>query len=305
MKGLRLAIAGGLIAACLWLFDPRAVAGHLAALELSWILAAMSALLAQTVLMALRWRLVARCLGAEMGVAWAIREYLLGQLANATLPGGVLGDAARAARARDGAAGLRGAATAVLIERAVGQVGLAAVAAGALVTTLLLPGGFAPPGPLAAAMAAILAVLAILLVTVARRRRFERLLRRSFPSPRMAWTQSALSLVAALLNIAAFVAAARATGTALDPGAALVVTPVILAAMLVPLTVGGWGWREGAAAALFPLAGAAPAAGVAAGIAFGTAVLLSVLPFALLAICCRPPGQVRPILGEIASKGAE
>jgi hypothetical protein len=50
----------------------------------------------------------------------------------------------------------------------------------------------------------------------------------------------------------------------------------------VPLTIGGWGLREGAAVALFPLAGATAAEGFAASASFGVVFLLtSVLGMAL------------------------
>jgi hypothetical protein len=48
--------------------------------------------------------------------------------------------------------------------------------------------------------------------------------------------------------------------------------------MLMPLSVGGWGWREAAAAALFPLAEASAGAGVAAGLAYGAVLLVASLP---------------------------
>lgn len=294
-----------LLAACLWLLDARAVAARLAGAEPLWLAAGVAALWAQTALMALRWRLVARCLGTEMTAAWAIREYLASQLANAALPGGVLGDAARAVRARTEAGGIRGAAQAVMVERAAGQAGLAAVAGIGLAASILVPGGYAPPPGLAVWMAAGLAALTILLAWLARRGAVARLLRRCLPSRGVAAAQAALSLGAALLNVAAFAACARATGTVLGPGAALVLVPLVLAAMLIPFTVGGWGWREGAAAALFPLAGAAPAAGVAAGVAFGAAILASALPGAAFALRGAAPGRARPIAPRSAAKGAE
>jgi hypothetical protein len=53
---------------------------------------------------------------------------------------------------------------------------------------------------------------------------------------------------------------------------------MILLAMLIPLTIGGWGLREGAAAWLFPLAGATAAEGLAASVAFGLVFLCVALP---------------------------
>jgi uncharacterized membrane protein YbhN (UPF0104 family) len=89
--------------------------------------------------------------------------------------------------------------------------------------------------------------------------------------------QVGLSLVTVGLNLAAFWACAVAMGVWLPLGAALVVLPLVLFAMLVPLTVGGWGLREGAAVAFFPLAGASGAEGFAASAAFGAVFTLTAL----------------------------
>ena len=109
-------------------------------------------------------------------------------------------------------------------------------------------------------------------------RRFLAAIRESWFDCRAACKQVALSLLVVALNVAAFVLAARATGAALDPADALLAVPLVLAAMLVPLSVAGWGYREGAAAAVFPLIGASAAAGVSASVMFGAVVLVASLP---------------------------
>jgi uncharacterized membrane protein YbhN (UPF0104 family) len=96
--------------------------------------------------------------------------------------------------------------------------------------------------------------------------------RRAFP------LQVALSFATAGLNVAAFAFAARATGTELSLAETMALGPAILAFMLVPLTVSGWGLREGAAAALFPLAGATAEAGLAASVTFGLTFIVAALP---------------------------
>ena len=292
-----------LIGLCFWVLGTAEIGARLVAAKPIWIGASVAALFLQTILMALRWRLVACCLGAEMSFGWALREYLAGQLLNATLPGGVIGDAARAVRARIGRSGLRRATQAVVIERMAGQVGLALVAGVGLAATLAIPGGFVPPPFLTLIMVIILAMLTGSLLAATQLERSAALIRRCLPTLRVTAIQTTISVAAALLNVAAFAACARATGTVLGIGAALVLIPVILTAMLIPLSVGGWGWREGAAAALFPIGGADPAAGVAAGIAFGTAILLSTLPAGAFALSGRPKQGVRPIEGDAAPKG--
>jgi hypothetical protein len=48
--------------------------------------------------------------------------------------------------------------------------------------------------------------------------------------------------------------------------------------MLVPISISGWGLREGAASALFPIAGATATEGFATSVAFGLAFIVAVLP---------------------------
>lgn len=90
--------------------------------------------------------------------------------------------------------------------------------------------------------------------------------------------QIVLSAGTTLCNLAAFAFCARAVGVVLPPVVILALVPLILFTMLIPLTISGWGVREGAAAALFPLAGATASEGFAASVAFGLVLLVAVLP---------------------------
>ena len=67
-------------------------------------------------------------------------------------------------------------------------------------------------------------------------------------------------------------------GLSLPIGAILCLVPLILLTTLVPITINGWGLREGAAAALLPLVGATASASLAASVAFGLVGLIAVLP---------------------------
>lgn len=86
------------------------------------------------------------------------------------------------------------------------------------------------------------------------------------------------ALLATGLLIFSLYACARATGTVIPPEGWATVLPLILCAMLIPLSVAGWGWREAAAAALMPMIGAAPAAGIALGLCYGALMFLASLP---------------------------
>ncbi|WP_088652622.1 lysylphosphatidylglycerol synthase transmembrane domain-containing protein [Marinibacterium profundimaris] len=260
--------------------DGAEVARKLSGAAPGWLLAALVALILQTALSALRWQIVARAFGIGMRLRQAMAEYFLAQAVNQSLPGGVLGDVGRAVRAR-GAAGLARAGQSVLVERLWGQAALFALLVAGVAGVTLAPGGLRLPDPLVlgVALAALIAGAAGLILMRARalpdramRMRDALLLPGSWPWPAL------LSLGTATMNLLAFAFCARATGTDLGPAAVLALVPVILFTMVLPVSVSGWGLREGAAAALFPLAGASAEAGLAASVAFGLVFLVSALP---------------------------
>lgn len=279
-----------LLAVLALVVDAQAALARLKTLELAWIAVALACFSLQTVLMAWRWQITAHRLGATFGLGLAVREYYLSQLVNLCLPGGVLGDAGRAVRSvtpggwREGEGGLVRAAHAVMIERLLGQVAMLLIAVLGVVL-VCIRGDVVWSDRISQIFG--LAVLgiglgAVMLFGLSRRigtlARFWRSFAQAVLSRQVMMRQSALSLAIALLMILAFVACARATGTELPAIPAMALVPVILTTMLLPVSIGGWGLREGAAAALFPLMGAGAEAGVAAGIAYGLALLLACLP---------------------------
>lgn len=276
----------------------------LARADPGWLGAAMLALTAQTVLSALRWRLTARQLGQAIPLGRAVGEYYLAQVVNQSLPGGVLGDAGRAVRARH-QAGLRRAGAAVAIERMAGQVALFAVLAAGSVAVTLWPGGLVlpewVPGLVAVLMAAGLGAAAGIAGAGRLRGRVGRVARDlrgalavTLLAPGALPRQIGLNLAITGANLSAFAFCARATGTQLSVSEAAVLVPLILLTMILPLTVSGWGLREGAAAGLFPLVGASAQAGLAASLAFGLVFLASTLPGLLVLVAQRRHAAPRP-----------
>jgi uncharacterized membrane protein YbhN (UPF0104 family) len=82
-----------------------------------------------------------------------------------------------------------------------------------------------------------------------------------------------------------FVLLALGMGLATD-GTSLLLTAalclLLLLAMVVPITVSGWGVREGAAALLWPAAGLPAEQGVAISIGYGALIFLASWPGALV-----------------------
>lgn len=277
--GMKLAFSAGLIGTLLILADPQSVWARVTHASWKWVCLAGSCLLAVTGLMAWRWRYVAQQLGLELSYWRATREYFISNLVNQTVPGGVVGDAARAIRVRD-AATLKTAAWSVLIERLLGQIALVTVMTTGFAVSLVMPGGIVWP-----LWAWILIAAPIGTAVLARRieRRPIKQIRLFLRDP----IQITLSLTIFALLVTAFWASSRAVGANLPLEALFTLIPLILSAMLVPLSIGGWGWREGTAAALFPLAGFEMSAGIAAGVVYGALLLLTALPAVVLLLLPR------------------
>lgn len=290
-RWLRLAVSVAVLGVLFALIDTQAIYQRLRGAHLVWLGWALGAMTVLTFLMAWRWQMTARALGIDLGYLCAVREYYIAQLLNLVLPGGMVGDATRAARLR-APVGLRQSIQSVVIERLIGQSTLFSLMFFGFLIAMFWPGG--PNWPLWTWWFLVLGiVLAGAGWWYARQSgglaRFLALTLSLMMRP----LQIGLSLTIAGLIIFSFYACARATGTVLPTGTLLTVIPLILTAMLIPFSVGGWGWREGAAAAFFPFVGALPSAGVAASIAYGAMMLIAALP-AVVLIVAGAGGPVTP-----------
>jgi len=253
-----------------------------------WLLGTLVLLSLHTLLAAERWRVTAGALGLSVGRWRVVREYYLSQLINQTVPGGVVGDAGRAVRTRDHA-GLTVAAQAVVVERFAGQVAMLGVMVAAFAVTTIASGGTRWPswvlGLAAVITVGALVGVGLLLASTRlpgrsglRLRELARTATIALVGRRVILRQLALSAGTTACILAAFAFSARAVGVDLPVSAVLTLVPLVLLTMLIPITISGWGLREGAAAALLPVAGAAASASLAASVAFGLVALVAVLP---------------------------
>jgi Predicted integral membrane protein len=289
IRSLQILFAVGILVLLWRLVESEQALKLLLSAEPIWLIASFLAISLQTILSAMRWRLTAGQLGLALGLGTALREYYLGQMVNQALPGGVLGDAGRAVRSRS-AAGLLTSGQAVVLERIAGQVALFALMLVALALTMLIPLQVQWPvwllvtiGLVASAFAAFaLGLLFIARNTSGKTGRFLKGIgtaaQLAFLSRKVFWKQSFLSLGTAVCNVAGFTFAAWAIGFQLSFLIALAIVPLILMAMLLPLTISGWGLREGVAVLLFPIIGATATQGLVASVAFGLICLLAALP---------------------------
>ncbi len=248
------------------------------------VLAASTITALTTACSAWRWRVVAQALGVSIGLPTAVGAYYRSLFLNSVLAGGVLGDVHRAVRhgrrAGDVVRGLR----AVAWERLCGQVIQAMVAA---ILLLTLPSPVRPALPYILAGIAGVAGCAALVVRGATRRHRSRLTRsasaisddlRRLRAP-SAWPQLVLASVLVVAgHTATFVIAARVAGCTAPLGELVALLMVVQTAVVIPLSIGGWGLREGAAAWAFAAAGLGAAAGVTVTSLYAVLMLTAVAP---------------------------
>jgi uncharacterized membrane protein YbhN (UPF0104 family) len=270
----------GLVAALLLLVDLGAVFSALAKVSPGHVVAGLLLVQVQIVVSAARWHFTARRLSFSIPWRKAVREYYVATAVNQLAPGGVAGDVLRAFRLRHGdVGGLKRAAKTVIFERLSGQVSFFIFFAAGLFFWPFLPVEASTPGGVRLPVAAGLAVLVVTLVLVVPHVRGLGLELHAVFVRHHAWAvQAGLSLTVMLAYVGLFMLASHAVGAPLPFAGALTIVPASLLVMLIPTGLGGWGTREAAAAALWPMAGFTAADGVAASLVYGALALIGAMP---------------------------
>ncbi len=288
---VRVAVSAVLLAALGWWLDLGSVAARVTRMDAAWVAAAFGLSVAQVALLAWRWRFTAAQLGVTLRFGTAWREYYLSIFLNQVLPGGVLGDASRAwrqARVLTPAADKGGpAARAVIFERLSAQAVMTTVA---VVSVLTLPALVGRSGAaLVGALVVAAGIMAGALVWVRRQSSAGSLtglvvreLVTAHFTPTAFLVQLATGVAAVGSYLLTFLCAARAVGVETDVWLLLPLIAPVLMTMLLPVTVAGWGLREGAAALLWSAVGLTATDGVVVSVAYGVLVLLGSLPGGLV-----------------------
>ena len=272
-------------------------------------LAAAAAFFAlQFVLAALRLRAFLRALGVRYRVRAALDVIMIGAFFSQTLISFVGGDAMRIWRIVRSRVSVAVAAKSVLFDRIAGFAGLfvlllaatpflarlvqsAEMFAGQLLIVLLALGGIGA------------AFLVRRLPDVAPRWRPFRLAREVvdtgleiWRSKRGAWLVLGLSVGIQLLNVVILYVLGHGLGMDLRFLDGLLLFPTVLFLSMLPISVAGWGVREGAMIAALALVGIPPHQGLALSVCFGLGLIVVSLPGGLVWLAARH----RPI-GNAAS----
>lgn len=278
----------GILFVLLWRLDGHDFINQFRTVSWPVFMAAIFFALLAIVGSAWRWHYTAQQLNLTLSHRQAINDYFLAALINQTLPGGILGDITRAVRHGDRlpqltAQGRWGAAfRAVVIERLSGQLILPPLL---MFFWLITPTGQA----LLYQFGFVLTFIMIGLVSVGigfgwllRRRQWLYRLKLDLKRTLLSMPSGLIQMIssAAVLGcfIVAFILAARALAIETPSTVMLPLIPLVLLAMIVPISVSGWGVREGVAALLWPIVGLPAEQGVAISVTYGAVMFLSSLP---------------------------
>ena len=275
-------------------FDLQQALAQLRNLTAGWLLVILAIYYLQLGLGALRFREFLGVMGAEFSVVRAVDACLIGYFFSQTFISFVGGDAMRILRASRSGISLQTSAKAVILDRASGFAGFMVLILAVLpfalprigdptmkVSLILLVG------------AALLATASVLLIAILPKafRRFRlfdaaadvarRVLRR-ITSPRGFVAFFGYSIAINILNIVLFFAIGTALEIRLNFSDCLIFLPPVFFIAMLPISVSGWGIREGATIIALGMAGVPAAQALAISVAYGLGLILISLPGGVL-----------------------
>lgn len=250
------------------LVDFGALRDRLSRVNLGWIAFGVVVLIFQIAVASLRWRQIADHVRAPLTFSNSLRYTLIGAFFNQALPSTVGGDASRIWLLARSAGSWRAATYSVLIDRAVGLIWLAVLVFVCLPwslrlianpvgrATLILIGSGAILGP------ATLFLIAWLGRSFFRRWRVTQHLvelagelRTVLLRPGIGAAVGGLTIIVHLMTVLFVWAAARSIASPLEFVQSLLLIPPVILIAAVPISIGGWGVREGAMVTAFAYAG--------------------------------------------------
>lgn len=291
--GLKTAVSGGLIWYLVANVDVVAVRAHVATVDIGLLVLSGLVVLLQFPIGGIRWNSVLQALGARIANWLAARLFYIGMFFNQALPGGSGGDAVRMYLAYKRGVPARSAINSVIVERVVMVVALVLLVD--VTQPLFLPHLTAEMArfDLAAVVAinaaafagTVLLVMLHRLPTGLRKWRLVRGLgnlgedtRRIFDRASTLWKPLAWSVVGHVnVSVSVFILA-EALGIGVSLLDCVVLIPPVLLIMSIPISIGGWGVREGAMVWMFALVGVSQDAALTLSLFFGVISLAVSLP---------------------------
>jgi glycosyltransferase 2 family protein len=290
--GIKLTVTAAILVLLARRADWHAVLQRAADAQWPLLAAAAASSMLSIFLAAARWRRLMRRNGIPATPSWAIRAAFTSLFIGQFLPGTVGADGAKLWLLWRAGHPLRSGAASIVADRVTALIGVLTLILASLPDLLSLSAPDMVNAVLAAVVALAVALGVLLCVPIRlpaalRGRRLDAAFRMLDDVRNALWSADAavaivLSVLVHLLAVAAVVLIAMALGVALDfrHAIGIVATAVLLSA--VPLSVNGWGIREGAMVAGLALVGIGQADAFLISVLFGLGMMLATLPGAAM-----------------------
>lgn len=285
---LKIAVSLGLLGLAMRGVDLALLRTRFASMSLGWFAAAIGVSLIQTVVSAVRFVDVTEACGVPLALGRATWINLIGTFFNQVLPSSIGGDAMRLWLVARGGAGWTRATYAVLADRIVGLIALALMVAVSLPWSLALvassTGQFALIAIAAGGLTASFVFLIIGALNVTwlatwwptrHIKACADIVLSLLRHPRDASQIIIVSVVIHLLAVLIAWCAARAVAADVAMTDLLLLIPPVMLLTMIPVSIAGWGLREGAMVAAFGYAGLPIADGLMVSLVFGIAVFVA------------------------------
>ena len=262
---------------------------HLANFDVAWGVLALALVTLLFLIAAGRWLIYTRALNIPLGIGTAFRLYLIGQFFGQVLPAGVGGDAVRVWLLSRRRVAVGAGAASVVLERMTGLIGLL------ILMAVLLPLTFSYVDDTAARLTIIFllaagggAICAIVVLSFVPRliEKWRNVAlvskladaasdaRRAGFMLKPAISVLILSVCMHLLAVLAVFGLARGLGMEITALECLALVPVVMLISTLPISLAGWGIREGAMMAALSFAGVDNSEALALSILFGLTLLV-------------------------------
>jgi len=303
---LKFGVSGGLLYFLSRGVDMALVGQHLRQSDPFWVLLALLLLILQVFLLALRWRLITHAIDTGLDLSDAVKFSMVGQFFNQTLPSIVGGDAFRMWLAAQATSSKTGSVHGVLLDRFTGLFGLV------LLSLISLPALFhlLPDGPAKWAITGLVVVGFagtgfLILLGGPWGRGFRRWLplrliidlsqdlRRIALVRAVAWPLLIMSTLIHLLTVVVINFLGKAIGAPVTLEQALVVVPPMLLISAIPITIAGWGVREGVMVFALGAMGMAASDAIGLSVLYGLSLVAIGLPGGPVWLACNPAAKRR------------
>ena len=238
----------------------------------------------QYVLSAYRWMYISSKNGSEMNFLYCLKFYYISTFINNILPGGVVGDIYRAYCARESdnnLINLSKSVQGIVFERLSGQIMMFFIFLLSLTFFFLINAKYV------AFLYTVIPVLSItfIIYIVVKKMYFNKIssneiiinFKKIF-SGIIFWNHTIISFFVVLSYIVIYIISAEAIGLSIDYFTFFVFTPIVLFSMTLPVSIGGWGVREGTALLIAFLLGLSASSSISVAVMYGILNLFCSLP---------------------------